>query len=71
MNDVEAQDQTGFENYFDFGHIFERGGNPSLANTYKSTVESYFRTLVGKGGNGNNTLSDFKTMIEYYYYIMI
>ena len=66
-----AHNQTsGFEDYFDFSHISERGGNPALSSTYKETVEKYFRTLVGKGGYTVNTLDDFKKMVEYYYYIM-
>lgn len=66
-----AHNETiGFENYFNYNHIAERGGNASLSMTYHSVVDKYFRTMVNKGSNENNSLEDFNRMVEYYYYIM-
>lgn len=62
---------SGFDNYYDYNHIAERGGNPRLYSTYKAKVDGYFGTISNKGSvrYGNN-MEDFKTMVEYYYYIM-
>lgn len=62
---------TGFDNYYDYSHVSERGGNPNLSTTYKLKVDGYFGTLTNKGSiHYSNTLNDFNEMIEYYYYIM-
>jgi hypothetical protein len=60
---------TGFDNYYDYTKIEERGGNPTLAITYKTIVDRYFATISNKGGYSDNNLEDFNKMIEYYYYI--
>lgn len=62
---------SGFEKYYDFSKVSERGGNSDLASTYRSVVDKYFDTISNKGfANGTNTLEDFNKMVEYYYYIM-
>lgn len=62
---------TGFDNYYDYNHIAERGGNPGLYSTYKAKVDGYFGTISNKGSvRYDNNMENFKTMVEYYYYIM-
>lgn len=62
---------SGFDNYYDYNHIAERGGNPGLYSTYKVKVDGYFGTISNKGSViYDNNMEDFKTMVEYYYYIM-
>ena len=62
---------SGFDNYYDYNHIAERGGNPVLYSTYKAKVDGYFGTISNKGSvRYDNNMEDFKTMVEYYYYIM-
>ncbi len=61
---------SGFDKYYDYTHIAERGGNPSLASTYKMKVDGYFGGLTNKGTFHYFGLDEFNTMCEYYYYIM-
>ncbi|MBR3199415.1 MAG: NERD domain-containing protein [Bacilli bacterium] len=62
---------SGFDNYYDYNHIAERGGNPGLYSIYKAKVDGYFGTISNKGSvRYDNNMEDFKTMVEYYYYIM-
>lgn len=62
---------SGFEKYYDYSKVSERGGNSKSATTYRSVVDNYFGTISNKGfANGTNTLEDFNKMVEYYYYIM-
>lgn len=62
---------SGFDNYYDYNHIAERGGNPGLYSAYKVKVDGYFGTISNKGNViYDNNMEDFKTMVEYYYYIM-
>lgn len=62
---------SGFDGYYDFTHISERGGNPNLTTTYKTFVDDYFRTISNKCVScKTNSLEDFNKMVEYFYYIM-
>ena len=62
---------SGFEKYYDYSKVSERGGNSNFVTTYRSVVYKYFGTISNKGfANGTNTLEDFNKMVEYYYYIM-
>lgn len=62
---------SGFDGYYDFSHISERGGNPNLTTTYKTVVDDYFRTISNKCVScQSNSLEEFNKMVEYFYYIM-
>lgn len=63
---------SGFDGYYDFSHVSERGGNPNLTTTYKTFVDDYFRTISNKCDFAckTNSLEEFNKMVEYFYYIM-
>ena len=58
--------------YVDYSHIEERGGNPNLASTYWWDVTNFFKGVTGKGPNAESDTNkkEFNEMIQNYYYIM-
>lgn len=59
--------------YYDYSHIQERGGNPTIYSTYMMNVDMYFSALTSKGydiKSPSTNKDETNKMCENYYYIM-